>query len=183
MLKRLTLFFTLFIIVGCDNTKNEKKEFMHGFAWHQSMTDIKNLNLNNLKCTSAPEGWACSSWSAPNKQLNDYYYFFVVLKDKGLSSLLILELENQSNSQVLLKKYNQLNRTLFDEFGSPTYQVDNIPRNNAFFQCLKNTECGEIKNQYDANGVTAILSILGDDNGGRLNLLMAIDNDENIHSY
>ncbi|NBM54983.1 hypothetical protein GWI68_09320 [Proteus sp. G2669] len=179
----ISLAFVISTLSSCDNKQADIKKIMHGFKWHQSMDDIKKLDLANLKCTSAPEGWACSSWSSPYGIKDSYYYFFVVLRDKGLASLLILELKNQNNQQTLLNNYNKLNQSLFNIFGPPSYQIDNIPRDNTFFQCLENKECGEIKSQYDTNNVTTILNVIGDNNGGRLSLLMAIDNNDNINYY
>ncbi|OAT23788.1 hypothetical protein [Proteus myxofaciens] len=170
MYKQLAVLFAIFFISSCGGHNDPTEDFMHGFKWHQSMYEIKKLELANLQCESAPEGWACSSRSSPTIQKDKYHYFFVVLKDKGLASLTILDIKQQFEKNILFNNYNQLSQRLTHKFGAPTYQTDD---------CLSDTHCGEIKSQYDYHNVIIRMNLMADGNNGILSLMMAIDNNQN----
>lgn len=168
-MKKIVFIFLISLLAACD----QSSDIMHGFKWGQSMDEIRKSDLKGLDCTSAPQGWACHSFSSPAEQMQKYAYFFVVMRDQGLASLVILNPKKYSNKDELFAEYNSLNDELNTVFGTATNDINNVIQDDSFFTCLSRKSCGEIYSEYNHEGVTAHVSLDSDGRSGSVSLLIA----------
>ncbi|KAA8713586.1 hypothetical protein L9H26_00100 [Morganella psychrotolerans] len=168
-MKKIVFILLISLLTACD----QSPDIMHGFKWGQSMDEIRKSDLKGLDCTPAPQGRACHSFSSPAEQSQKYAYFFVVMQDQGLASLMILNPKKYSNKDALFAEYNRLNNELNTVFGTATSDINNVIQDDSFFTCLSRKSCGEIYSEYNRDGVTAHISPDSDGRSGSVSLLMA----------
>lgn len=158
MKKLLCLFITTFLLSACHDLPDAP----FGFEWGQSVKDTVAQNIEGFKVEGDEKKVVfAASDSAPIPSTYAGRYNLMFIAGRGLTHITFsVNVDKDSTSFIEgAKVYKDISNILDRKYGAPVLVKESVSdEKHGFYNCLKNTTCGEWHRDYDFNGMKVTLS-------------------------